>query len=69
VAYAPAVLLKIVLSGDSKGMVSSRRREEACRRTVVCMAWSADTQPHCTTLEDLVAPMAPESITLLCDVL
>ena len=42
-AYDPKVLLKIVLYGYSKGMVSSRKLEEACRRNVMFMALSADT--------------------------
>ena len=44
-AYDPAILLKIVLYAYSKGMMSSRRIEEACRTNVMFMALSADTQP------------------------
>lgn len=42
-AYDPKVLLKTVLYGYAKGMVSSRKLKEACRRNVMCMALSADT--------------------------
>jgi transposase len=69
VAYDSAVLLKIVLYGYYKGIVSSRRREEACRRNVVFMALSADTRPHCTTIADCVSQMEHEIIALFCDVL
>lgn len=68
-AYDPAVLLKIVLYGYYKGIVSSRRLEEACRRNVVFMALSADTRPHFTTIADFVAQMEHEIIALFCDVL
>jgi hypothetical protein len=49
-AYDPKVLLKIVLYGYPKWMVSSRKLEAACRRNVVFMALSADTRPHFTTI-------------------
>jgi transposase len=49
-AYDPKLLLKIVLYGYYKGIVSSRMLAEACRRNVVFMAISADARPHFTTL-------------------
>jgi Transposase domain (DUF772)/Transposase DDE domain len=49
-AYSPAVLLKIVLLAYSKGTVSSRAMEAACRELVWCMAMAGDSQPPVTTL-------------------
>jgi len=68
-AYDPKVLLKIVLYGYSKGMVSSRRLEEACRRNVVFMALSADTRPHFTTIAAFVSALEQEIVALFRDVL
>ena len=65
-ASDPAVL-QLVLHGSYKGMVSSRRLEETCRRNVVCMALSADTRSHCTTLAACVSPKEPEIIALFGD--
>ena len=39
-AYDPKALLKIILYAYSKGMLSSRRIEQACRTNVVFMALS-----------------------------
>ena len=49
-AYDPAILLKIILFAYSKGIIYSRRIEQLCRENVVCMALSADTVPHFTTI-------------------
>jgi len=68
-AYDPKVLLKIVLYGYSKGLVSSRKLEEACRRNVVFMALSADTRPHFTTIAAFVSALEQEIVTLFRDVL
>lgn len=68
-AYDPKVLLKVVLYGYYKGIISSRKLEEACRRNVVFMALSADTRPHFTTIADFVTRMENEIIALFCDVL
>lgn len=72
-AYYPGVLLKVVLMGYARGLVSSRDIERACRENVVFMALSGDTQPHFTTIASFVAQM-PEEITavfrnvlLVCD--
>jgi transposase len=68
-AYDPKVLLKIVLYGYSKGMISSRKLEEACRRNVVFMALSADTRPHFTTIAAFVSELESEIVALFRDVL
>ena len=43
-AYDPAVLLKIILLAYSRGIVSSRRIEAACRENVLFMAMSGNSQ-------------------------
>jgi hypothetical protein len=62
-------LLKIVLYAYSRGIVSSRRIEQACRENVVFMALSADTRPHFTTIADFISSMDKEIIHLFRDVL
>src|SRR4029077_3291051 len=59
-AYDPAILLKIVLFGYYKGLISSRRLAEACERNVQFKALTADTQPHFTTIADFVGSMHKE---------
>jgi transposase len=68
-AYDPAVLLKSVLYGYYKGIISSRKLEEACARNVVFMALSADTRPHFTTIASFVAKMPHEIVAVFTDVL
>jgi transposase len=68
-AYDPAVLLKIVLYGYYKGIISSRKLAEACERNIQFMALSADTHPHFTTLADFVSQMHREVAGVFTDVL
>jgi transposase len=68
-AYDPAVLLKIVLYGYYKGIISSRRLGESCQRNVIFKALSADTQPHFTTLADFVSTLHKEIAGVFRDVL
>src|ERR1043166_857002 len=53
-AYAPALLLKIVLLAYSRGLVSSRAMESACRHNVLFMAVCGGATPHFTTLAAFV---------------
>ena len=53
-AYAPAVLLKVALFAYSRGILSSRSIERACRENVLFMALSATAAPHFTTLASFV---------------
>ena len=53
-AYDPRVLLKIILLAYSRGMISSRSIERACRENVLFMALSGDCAPQFTTLAKFV---------------
>ena len=64
-AYDPRVLLKVVLY---RGIVSSRRLAEACRRNIVFMALSADSRPHFTTIAAFVSNLEHEITSLFGDV-
>ena len=68
-AYDPAVLLKIVLFAYSRGLITSRDIEQACRENVVFMALSADSQPHYTTLAHFISSMSDVITPLFRDVL
>lgn len=67
-AFDPAVLLKIVLLGYSRGLVSSRSIAAACRHNVLFMAVSGDSCPHFTTLADFVATLGQERARLFAQV-
>ncbi|SDI23083.1 Transposase [Pseudomonas benzenivorans] len=68
-AYDPAVLLKIVLLAYSRGIISSRQMEAACREHVLFMAISGDSQPHFTTLAQFVSNMGDLAAKLFAQVL
>jgi transposase len=68
-AYDPAILLKIVLFGYYKGIISSRRLAEACERNVQFKALTADSQPHFTTIADFIATMHNEVAGVFRDIL
>jgi len=68
-AFAPAVLLKIVLLGYSRGLVSSRAIAAACRDNVVFMAVSGDSAPHFTTIAGFVAELGDEAARIFARVL
>jgi transposase len=57
-AYHPGVLLKIVLFAYSRGIISSRRIEAACRDHIVFIALSGDSQPHFSTIAAFVSDNA-----------
>jgi transposase len=54
-AFDPAVLRKIVLLANSRGLISSRSIASACRNNVLFMAVSGDNAPHVTTNAGFVA--------------
>jgi transposase len=68
-AYAPAVLLKVVLFAYSRGIVNSRDIEQACRENVVFMALSGDSAPHFTTIAGFIRELKDEIADLFTQVL
>ena len=68
-AYDPAVLLKIVLLACSRGLISSRGIERACRENVLFMALSGDSVPQLTTVAKFIRELAPQIQTLFTQVL
>jgi transposase len=63
-AYDPRVMLKIVLLAYSRGLISSRRIEQACAQNVLFMAVSGDSQPSYTHIAKFVRELG-EQIALL----
>ncbi len=72
-AYPPAMLLKVVLFAYSRGIVSSRDIERACREQVTFIALSGDSAPHFTTFAAFVSTLDAEigplfkEVLLICD--
>jgi transposase len=68
-AYSPAVLLKAILFGYSRGLVSSRAIERACRENVVFIALTRDSAPHFTTISSFIRSCGDEIARLFAQVL
>ena len=72
-AYPPAMLLKVVLLAYSRGIVSSRGIERACREHITFVALSGDTCPHFTTIAAFVSGLGEligavfKQVLLICD--
>jgi transposase len=65
-AYDPKVLLKVVLLGYSRGLMSSRKIERACCENVIFMAISCNQRPDHSTLASFVASMKDEILQTYC---
>jgi transposase len=68
-AYDPKVLLKIVLLAYSRGLISSRKIEQACRENIVFMALACGQQPDHSTIAAFVSSMQDQILPLFRDVL
>lgn len=64
-AYDPKVLLKVVLFGYSRGLMSSRKLEAACQENIVFMALACGQGPDHSTLAAFVSEMGEERIAQL----
>ena len=68
-AYDPKILLKLVLLAYSRGLISSRKIEQACRENVVFIALACGQQPDHSTIAAFVSAMKNEILPLFRDVL
>jgi len=68
-AFDPAALIKIILLAYSRGIISSRKMEAACRENVLFIAISGDSQPHFTTLAAFVSTLGDSVAQLFAQVL
>ena len=68
-AYDPKILLKVVLLAYSRGLISSRKIEQACRENVVFIALACGQQPDHSTIAAFVSSMQDEILPLFRDVL
>ncbi len=68
-AYDPKILLKVVLLAYSRGLISSRRIEQACRENVVFMALACGQHPDHSTIAAFVSSLKDEILPLFRDVL
>ena len=68
-AYDPKLLLKIVLPGYARGLVSSRKIEQACRENVVFIALACGQQPDHSTIATFMSSMKSDILPLFRDVL
>ena len=68
-AYDPKILLKVVLLGYSRGLLSSRQIERACKENVTFMAMTCGQRPDHSTIAAFVSSMKAEILPLFRDVL
>jgi transposase len=68
-AIHPKLLLKVILFAYSRGMLSSRQIERACRENVLFMALSGGSHPDHSTLAHFVSSMQKEIQSLFTNIL
>ena len=68
-AYDPRVMLKIVLQAYSRGLISSRKIEQACVHNVLFIALSGDSQPSYTHIAKFVRELGADIQPLFSQVL
>lgn len=63
--YDPRILLKAVLLGYARGLLSSRKLEAACRSHIMFMALTCGQTPDHSTIAEFVSGMGEERIASL----
>jgi transposase len=68
-AYDPKILLKVILLGYARGLISSRKIESVCRENVTFMALCCGQCPDHSTISTFVSSMKDQILPLFRDVL
>lgn len=68
-AYRSAIMLKIVLLAYSRGIISCRKIETACRENITFKAISSDTEPDFTTIASFIRNMGSKVENIFADTL
>jgi transposase len=68
-AYDPKLLLKVILLAYARGIISSRKIEQACRENITFMALACGMVPDHSTIATFVSSMKEEITALFRDVL
>ena len=68
-AYAPGMLLRVVLFAYARGIVSSRAIARACEEQVTFIALSGDSRPHFTTIAHFVSTLGDQIAPIFAAVL
>jgi transposase len=64
-AYDPRILLKVVLLGYARGLLSSLKLEAACQSIIVFLALTCGQQPDHSTIAEFISGMGEERIAAL----
>ena len=67
--YDPRILLKVILTGYSRGIVHSRKLERACRENVIFMAMACGQTPDHSTIAHFVSCMQDLILSVFRDIL
>ena len=68
-AYDPKILLKVILMGYSRGLIHSRKIENACRENIIFIALCCGKVPDYSTICNFVKSMESEIIHVFRDIL
>jgi transposase len=68
-AYNPKILLKVILFAYARGIISSRKIEQACRENVTFMALACGQAPDHSTVAAFVGSLKGEIASLFRDIL
>lgn len=68
-AWDPAIMLKIVIYGYSKGIISSRALADACQYNIIFKALSANAEPHFTSIASFISDMKDEIVPIFRNIL